>query len=536
MSGLIISLSIAFFIVAGCAGILNACYHSFQQASFDPRNSEKLIDLGPLAQLVPTQASAAELESKAQPVKDTHYISLTQNQSTTQTIKLKNIGKDIWKSSEVTIETGPSLRSFSKLKTDSWRSYYQPIRLVRDIKPGGIAEITFPIKAPTDIDGTIQENFQLVKKERPLPGSLVRLFVTIKPVASAKVPIVVQNTPKVIVPQPATVNLCLASAPVSSSEYNQCNTSPSEPASQLPVTQITQGEPIIRVGLFAATIPQRISFDSNFNVVAGTETLFSGVSGQPAIISFDPASRRYTVTVADSTKLTVSPVRLVPQNANGVATLLDYKNAPAWNVSLSDNRYRGVIEIRYTEPAKKIWVINELPMESYLKGLAETSNASGVEFQKVIATAARSYALYHYLRGLSYGLTDASTKHSADHFYVDAYYDQVYRGYNSEIRLPKLFAAVEATRGVAVSYNNQPVITPYFSNSDGRTRDWTEVWYGSGQPWLKSVLVPEDNGQTLFGHGVGLSARGALLMTNAGKSWQDVLKYFYAGSDIMRIY
>ena len=129
----------------------------------------------------------------------------------------------------------------------------------------------------------------------------------------------------------------------------------------------------------------------------------------------------------------------------------------------SDNRFRGVIEYRYTEPANKVWVINELPIETYLKGLAETSNAGALEYQKVMATAARSYAMYHYLRGVSYGLTDASTKHAADHFHIDAYYDQVYRGYNSEIRMPRLSAAVDATRGQVVSYQGKPVVTPYFS-------------------------------------------------------------------------
>ena len=100
-------------------------------------------------------------------------------------------------------------------------------------------------------------------------------------------------------------------------------------------------------------------------------------------------------------------------------------------------------------------------------GLAETSNASPLEFQKVLATAARTYALYHYYRGLDFGLTEASTKHANEHFHVDATYDQVYRGYNSEIRMPRLAQAVQETRGMIVTYNHELAITPYFSRSDG---------------------------------------------------------------------
>jgi peptidoglycan hydrolase-like amidase len=99
-----------------------------------------------------------------------------------------------------------------------------------------------------------------------------------------------------------------------------------------------------------------------------------------------------------------------------------------------------------------------------------------------------------------------------------------------------LSTAIDTTRGVTVTYAGVPVVTPYFSNSDGRTRDWTEVWGGTSKPWLKSVVVTYDQGKNLFGHGVGMSARGALLMVMSGTSWQNALKYFYSGIDLIKIY
>ncbi len=523
-TGLVLNLSIAFFIVAISAGCLNFIYNSIEAKNAQHIDEHRLIGIGALASVFIETTEAATLEVSAMPPKDTIYVSLLSGASATQKITLKNTGKISWKPSEVSFETGPYLKTFSKLKTSSWPKYYQPTNLSKEVKPGQSIEFSFPIKAPTDIEGMIQENFQLVKNEQPIPGSLVRVFVTISKTTATPAPISVPAPAPTPAPAP---NVVVPPTSIST-------TVPVVPST--PIT-VLSNEPILRIGLFSPSGSQRVMYDSLFDVVAGTETLYSAVAaGQLVTLSYDPASRRYAVALASLSKTTASPVRFVPRQINSVATLLDYKNGPAWNPASSDNRFRNIIEYRYTEPAKKIWMINELSIETYLKGLAETTNASTVEFQKVMATAARSYAMYHYQRGISFGLIGASTKHAADHFHIDAYYDQVYRGYNSELRMPRLSAAVDATRAVTVSYQGKTVVTPYFSNSDGRTRDWTEVWGGTSVAWLKSVSVPQDKGKSLYGHGVGMSARGALLMVHEGKDWQTVLKYFYSGIELLKAY
>jgi stage II sporulation protein D len=193
--------------------------------------------------------------------------------------------------------------------------------------------------------------------------------------------------------------------------------------------------------------------------------------------------------------------------------------------------------MQYSTATGKLWVINELPISYYLKGLAETSNISAYEFQKVLATAARTYAMYHYERGIENSVLDGSTKHSGEHYHIDAYYDQVYRGFGSEKRMSNFVKAVEETRGAVVTYEGSIVVTPYFSRSDGRTRSWSEVWYGADKPWLRSVAVPEDNGQILWGHGVGLSARAALIMArDENKKWNEILGYFYPGTKVVKVF
>jgi len=167
-------------------------------------------------------------------------------------------------------------------------------------------------------------------------------------------------------------------------------------------------------------------------------------------------------------------------------------------------------------------------MEDYIRGIKETSEVSPMEYQKAIAIAARSYA---------YWQLQANTKHKENNFTVDAVWDQVYRGYNAEVQIPKFSEAVTITEGVMVTYKDEVALTPYFAQSDGRTRSFQEVWQGVSKPWLVSVADPTNDGLRKWGHGVGMSARGALLMASRqNKTAAEILKYYYTGVTVEQIY
>ncbi len=218
-------------------------------------------------------------------------------------------------------------------------------------------------------------------------------------------------------------------------------------------------------------------------------------------------------------------LRFIPVTENAVMKIANFDYRETRNGDRAYNLYRNILELRYNDYKDRTWLINELPIEMYLRGLAETSNSSPAEYQKALITAARTYAYYHYTHG---------TKRGKEFMHLIAYADdQVYRGYDHEIVSPTITKAVEDTEGVVVTYDDELAITPYFSRSDGRTRDWSEVWYGS-VPWLKSVPVPWEEGGTLWGHGVGLSALGALRMAEDGYTWDEILKYFYTGIDLTK--
>ncbi len=135
-----------------------------------------------------------------------------------------------------------------------------------------------------------------------------------------------------------------------------------------------------------------------------------------------------------------------------------------------------------------LFVINELPFETYLEGIAEVPRdwpAAALDAQVV---AARTYALSRLERGdstgdvLGYDLcaTDAC---------------QVYRGlgvshgaWGSRWR-----DAVARTAGTALLHDGHPAETFYFSTSNGRTYDNEEVFEGGTPlPYLRGVGESDD--------------------------------------------
>ncbi len=237
-------------------------------------------------------------------------------------------------------------------------------------------------------------------------------------------------------------------------------------------------------------------------------------------------SGKYYYEVDGKKEKTTSVLRFVPTEVNSVLTVTNFDRRLTRGSAYADNQFRNILEIRYNSTKDRVWLINELPFSFYSRGSAETSDASDAEFKKALMVAWNTYA---------YKLALLGTKHDEEGFIADAYADQVYKGYGQEVRTPTLTKAIDDTRGIIVTYQGEVAITPYFSRSDGRTRDWSEVW-GGDVPWCKGVDVPEDAGKTLWGHGVGMSASGALQMAKDGKTYDQILKHFYTGVELQKMW
>lgn len=290
-------------------------------------------------------------------------------------------------------------------------------------------------------------------------------------------------------------------------------------------------EPLIRIGVLIVDEETdwqvEISCDRDWKLVDGEGGLLGELKSGEMVRAFYK-NQRYYFNRGKGIEQTYKYLRFVPNSQDAVCTIENFDRRKTRNAAYADNQFRDVLELRYNSAKDRTWVINELPVEEYLYGLAETSNVSHHEFKKTLVTVARTYALYHFER---------ATKHASEYFHMNSTADdQVYKGYGYETRNPLIRQAVEDTRGVVSTYQNATAITPYFSRSDGRTRDWSEVWGGS-VAWLKSVPAPCDKakGRTLWGHGVGMSATEALCMANeSGKTWQEILTYFYQGIELKK--
>lgn len=370
-----------------------------------------------------------------------------------------------------------------------WKDYYRPAKLLQEfVRPGEIGRFMFALQPP-QIEDVYEESFQLVSEN-----------LTWIPGGSFTVPIQV-----------------------------------GDPLEVDPIVQLT-GEPTIRVGLSSTDEEIVITANGTYAVWNGVKNLLTTKQADEQTTVVSNSDGTYTI---DGTVTATRVPRMIPLSEDVIMEVVSFENPPAWNSELNDNLFRGIIEVRYVEETQTVWVINELPLESYLRGMAESGNGSPDEYLKALAIAERSYALWHYLNG---------GKHKTEDFTVNSTTDQVYRGYGFESRSVDPLAAVITTVGQVVTFADAVseaneygvVFTPYSSGTDGRTRSWSEVWVGD-YDWLVSVLDPYGvipNALTLSGnHMVGMSATGALgFAEEEGKTFDWILKYYYTDINIQKLY
>ncbi|MBP6945598.1 hypothetical protein KBD61_05235 [Patescibacteria group bacterium] len=435
-------------------------------------------------------------------------------------VGFKNTGETTWNSRSMRFKSlnPPSNERWASLRDESWYNTSEPVRVAGDVKPGEIGFLTFKVKAPAK-RGTYKATFTLHADGQPVTGGDIEIPITVtsdgyiepEPVLP---PPPVNPTPQPNAPTPAPLITFPAINPVPLT--GDVSTLPNEPR--------------IRVGIFRTTDDQMVVRSMQVPVIVSQNgtTICRLNPAESATVRFDRINKVYILSGGSCTGQSSGLYLFRAEDGIAPLELADFSRPVSGTPGGNDNSFRSQLELRYTPATDGVWVINELPIEWYLKGIAETSNISPPEFQRTLLVTARTYATYHVQRG---------TKHADEFYTVDAKYDQVYRGYGAERRNPNVVAAIDATRGQIVTYQGKLAITPYFSRSDGRTRGWGEVWYGaSNYPWLVSVPVPQDQGKTLWGHGVGMSASGALAMANEGKRYDQILTYFYQGIELRKAY
>lgn len=231
-----------------------------------------------------------------------------------------------------------------------------------------------------------------------------------------------------------------------------------------PLTEpLPAAEPNLHVGILTDQQSIEVCADANF-VIINTDAKVLG--------NF---SAKDTVTIAiNKAGFTINAKPVI---ATGIDIIMNKQSVARSDQLLSVNkkRYRGSLSLHRTVGKQGMTVINSLPLEQYLYGVVknEISPQWPQEAVKAQVVAARTYALTN------------NKKHRSDGFDVcDTTDCQVYGGLDSET--PKATQAVDATRGIVITYKGQLINAYFHSSSGGYTENSENVW-SSSQPYLRGV-------------------------------------------------
>lgn len=401
----------------------------------------------------------------AQLIEQSDKLTFLPGESQAVSFILKNKGDDAWK------KTGSNKLTFQVSRSTSAIKHTTPKLLTYTANPGINAKVLFSITAPTKAGDYTLKIMPEFKEREILKEDIVIHFSVEDSTSLAK----------------------------------------------------SEGENPIRI---------KLTPDSNTDPIIGATGSYLLYDDDTYIKTF-PATQRVRVTQSGSSykvssgsysQVLSGPIRFTPASDGDKMALLSMEQRPAWNTSLNDNVYRGTLEIRSVNG--ELITINELPLEYYLRGLAEVSNGDNPDKIKTILTVARSYAWFYMTQeekfpGMPYHLDD------------DPNVSQKYLGYGYEKRSPNMTEAVIQTEGEVLTYNGSVIKTPYFSQTDGtQTRSAQEVWGWTHTPYLKSVDDSHCSSTSFAGHGVGLSGCGATALAEDGWNYEDILKYYYQGVEL----
>ena len=178
-----------------------------------------------------------------------------------------------------------------------------------------------------------------------------------------------------------------------------------------------------------------------------------------------------------------------------------------------------------------------------MKGVAETNQGLNMEYLKTMSVAARTYAYHYQALGGKYG---------ADEVYdiTNTTSDQLYKGYGREAYASDVVTAQTATYGEIAAYNGQSIVTAYSSGAPELITTGSKsaclVWGGkycqAGYEYLAGGV--KDPAGTTYSydacgggnHCVGLSGAGTRQLAALGKTYKEILMYYYPGATIQKLY
>ncbi len=230
--------------------------------------------------------------------------------------------------------------------------------------------------------------------------------------------------------------------------------------------------------------------------------------------------------------------RLVVYPKNGIIKINNYQRESYTGIPRNTFRWKLIFKKDFIKDLdwvenNKFVVINKLPFFEYMKGIAETNDTESQTKNEIMSLISKSYALFYMSpQNIHPNVPLQSTYNAVD----DSRIFQKYVWAWLENTLTKRFSALEKTKDKLITYDNYVVVLPYFSCSAGFTYSANEKWGWTDTPYLKSrfdIGICWD--KDFSWHGVWLSWLWAERRAKFGRSYKDILNYYYSGIEIINI-
>ncbi len=202
--------------------------------------------------------------------------------------------------------------------------------------------------------------------------------------------------------------------------------------------------------------------------------------------------------------------------------LIKIKNYDRGLGSIAYNKFRQQLNFHATT-GENFYIVNQLPIEKYLWGLAEEPKTEPLQKKHAIYVLARSYAYV-------YSGAKRKFKTSLYDLEDDPRSSQYYLGYDWEYYHAEQKKYIAQTKGKVITYDDKAVIGPYFTQSSGES---SSLWHKQ-YPWTRSQKLPYDEGLEAKGHGVGLSGNTARVLAEKNWNYEKILDYFYDGIKVQK--
>ncbi len=180
----------------------------------------------------------------------------------------------------------------------------------------------------------------------------------------------------------------------------------------------------------------------------------------------------------------------------------------------------------------------KIDMETYLIGrLAAVIPAEyEEETLKAQTILLRTLLIREYKNGLEQEKIKNGCIDTSQSKYYNLYEMKKMWGADFSLYYKKIKEAVKETKGIYITYQEEPIVASYFRVSDGKTNSVEAVLGNDNFPYLKSVVCAKDylsedylRGDKVsgLGHGFGMSQFGANEMAKTGATYDEIVCYFF---------